>query len=156
MSQDHTPHPVDIAVGANIRRLRRARKISQEALAAKIDLTFQQVQKYERGSNRVSCSKLMEICAALECSPLDVLPPPEQVEAGGYGDWSGELASLYHRAPKLLELLADMSRAELRALLVFLHTFLGHDGDVADITPAVLERSAGPVDLHGCETARAA
>ncbi|MGN6421994.1 MAG: helix-turn-helix domain-containing protein [Asticcacaulis sp.] len=148
MSQDHAPHPIDLAVGANIRRLRRVRKMSQEALAERIDLTFQQVQKYERGSNRVSCSKLVEICTALECSPVEILPPPEHSKLTGYGDWSGEMAELYHRAPGLMELLANMAMPEVRALTVFLHTFLGHDGEIINLTPADIERSAGPVDLQ--------
>jgi transcriptional regulator with XRE-family HTH domain len=153
MSQDHTPHPTDLAVGANIRRLRHVRKMSQEALAAKIDRTFQQLQKYERGSNRVSCSILMEICAGLECSPLDILPPPEHTALTGFGDWSGELAELYHRAPQLLELIANMSLPELRALTTFLHVFLGHDGEIANLTSADIERSAGPIDLAAVRAA---
>ncbi len=58
-------HPVDVHVGARIRLRRKAQGISQQQLAATLDLTFQQVQKYERGSNRVSCSKLFQIAAAL-------------------------------------------------------------------------------------------
>ena len=55
------PHPVDVAVGARIRTIRKSRGLSQGALGAALGLTFQQVQKYERGANRVSASKLVEI-----------------------------------------------------------------------------------------------
>ena len=60
------PNPVDLHVGARIRLRRRMQGVSQEKLADALGLTFQQVQKYERGANRVSASKLYEIAAALD------------------------------------------------------------------------------------------
>jgi transcriptional regulator with XRE-family HTH domain len=62
------PHPVDRHVGVHIRMRRKALGISQEKLADALGLTFQQVQKYERGANRVSASKLWEIARALKTS----------------------------------------------------------------------------------------
>lgn len=59
------PNPVDLHVGARIRMRRKVLGISQEKLAEELGLTFQQVQKYERGANRVSASKLYEIARAL-------------------------------------------------------------------------------------------
>jgi len=64
------PDPIDIHVGAKVRAKRLLLGLSQEALASKIGLTFQQVQKYERGTNRISVSRLVDICRALK-SPLD-------------------------------------------------------------------------------------
>lgn len=63
------PNPIDLHVGARVRLRRKALGVSQETLAEAIDLTFQQVQKYERGSNRISASKLFEICQALNTVP---------------------------------------------------------------------------------------
>ncbi|ESQ85580.1 Cro/Cl family transcriptional regulator [Asticcacaulis sp. AC466] len=60
------PNPVDLHVGARVRMRRKFLGMSQEGLAETIDLTFQQVQKYERGSNRISASKLYEISKALK------------------------------------------------------------------------------------------
>lgn len=57
--------PVDLHVGARIRLRRKMLGVSQERLAEQLGLTFQQVQKYERGANRVSASKLHAIGAAL-------------------------------------------------------------------------------------------
>jgi transcriptional regulator with XRE-family HTH domain len=57
--------PVDVAVGARIRLLRKVRGLSQQALAEAAGVTFQQIQKYEKGSNRVSASMLVEIAGAL-------------------------------------------------------------------------------------------
>lgn len=59
------PDPIDVAVGARVRVLRKARGVSQEALGSAIGLTFQQVQKYERASNRISASMLVRIAQAL-------------------------------------------------------------------------------------------
>ncbi len=59
------PHYVDQHVGRQIRELRRRQNVSQEKLAETLGLTFQQVQKYEKGSNRVSASKLFEVSQAL-------------------------------------------------------------------------------------------
>jgi transcriptional regulator with XRE-family HTH domain len=63
--ESRLPNPVDLHVGARIRLRRRMQGVSQEKLADALGLTFQQVQKYERGANRVSASKLYEIAAAL-------------------------------------------------------------------------------------------
>lgn len=56
---------VDEHVGRRMRALRRQRGASQEWLARKLGISFQQIQKYERGSNRVSASKLFEVAGAL-------------------------------------------------------------------------------------------
>jgi transcriptional regulator with XRE-family HTH domain len=58
--------PVDIAVGARIRLLRKVRGLSQQALAEAAGVTFQQIQKYERGANRVSASMLSRIARTLD------------------------------------------------------------------------------------------
>lgn len=61
-----TPHPIDLAVGMRIRMRREDRGLTQQDLARAIGVTFQQVQKYERGTNRVSASRLLQIAARLE------------------------------------------------------------------------------------------
>jgi transcriptional regulator with XRE-family HTH domain len=63
---ERSPNPVDLHVGARVRMRRKFLGMSQESLAEFIELTFQQVQKYERGSNRISASKLFEIAKALK------------------------------------------------------------------------------------------
>ncbi len=60
-----TPHHVDVYVGERVRRLRSMRKITQQGLAEALGISFQQVQKYEKGTNRISVSKLYEIKQAL-------------------------------------------------------------------------------------------
>jgi transcriptional regulator with XRE-family HTH domain len=60
-----SPDPIDVEVGARIRADRKALGMSQTRLAEALDLTFQQVQKYERGTNRVSASTLVRTARAL-------------------------------------------------------------------------------------------
>ncbi|MCJ7993252.1 helix-turn-helix transcriptional regulator [Rhizobium cremeum] len=71
------PHPDDIAAGANLRRIRNHRGMSQEALAAHLHITFQQVQKYEKGTNRLSISRALMACRALSCTLQDLVPGTE-------------------------------------------------------------------------------
>ncbi len=61
-----SPAEIDQHVGRRIRLLRKASDLSQEKLADRIGVTFQQVQKYERGANRVSASKLYQIAEVLQ------------------------------------------------------------------------------------------
>lgn len=65
MAAPHTANPVDIHVGARVRLRRKMQGYSQSELAEALGLTFQQVQKYERGGNRISASKLYEIARFL-------------------------------------------------------------------------------------------
>ena len=59
-------HPIDIAVGNRIRTLRMRAGLSQEELGLKIGISFQQLQKNERGANRLSASRLVQIAEALQ------------------------------------------------------------------------------------------
>jgi transcriptional regulator with XRE-family HTH domain len=61
-----TAREVDLHVGVRFRQLRKARGLSQHKVAEALGLTFQQVQKYERGINRISASKLYEAAQAME------------------------------------------------------------------------------------------
>lgn len=58
---DKEPHPIDKHVGARVRLRRTLIGMSQEQLGARLGLTFQQVQKYEKGTNRISASRLWQI-----------------------------------------------------------------------------------------------
>jgi transcriptional regulator with XRE-family HTH domain len=59
------PLPVDVLVGRNIKICRLQRGLSQTELGRQIGVTFQQIQKYERGANRVGASRLTEIARVL-------------------------------------------------------------------------------------------
>lgn len=60
------PNPVDIHVGARVRLRRTLLGMSQEKLGESIGLTFQQVQKYERGANRIGASRLFDLSRVLD------------------------------------------------------------------------------------------
>lgn len=60
------PHTADIIVGRNIRVYRLRKNLSQTELADKLGITFQQVQKYEKGTNRVGAGRLLDISLILE------------------------------------------------------------------------------------------
>ena len=65
---------VDVYAGIQLRALRTARGYSQERLADIIGVTFQQVQKYERGTNRISVGMLHKICRALKVKAENFFP----------------------------------------------------------------------------------
>ncbi len=60
------PHPIDVLVGKRIRLRRTQLLLSQTDVGQKLGVAYQQVQKYETGSNRVSCSRLYEISKILD------------------------------------------------------------------------------------------
>ena len=62
-------HPVDAHVGKKLKQIRTLRRLSQTEVARKLDLSFQQIQKYEIGSNRVAASRLFELSQILDVPP---------------------------------------------------------------------------------------
>jgi len=122
------PNAVDAHVGARLRQRRTLLGLSQEKLGEAIGLTFQQVQKYERGTNRISASRLYDLSQALE---IDVNyffdDMPDQIAASGRlhpqaAERQGEEA--FHRDPmskrETLELVRAyyrIERADLRKRL---------------------------------------
>ncbi len=81
------PNPIDVHVGQQIRHRRAELGISQEQLAAALGISFQQVQKYERGLNRVGASRLHDLTRALDV-PIgyffEDVPDGPAVSRGGF------------------------------------------------------------------------
>lgn len=73
---------VDKQIGNRIRARRKEMGLSQESLADAVGVTFQQIQKYERGVNRVAARTLMSISEALDVSLLALLPAQEERQTG--------------------------------------------------------------------------
>jgi transcriptional regulator with XRE-family HTH domain len=65
----HVADPIDTHVGAQLRRRRMLLKQSQQGLSAELGVTFQQIQKYERGANRISASMLARAARAQGVTP---------------------------------------------------------------------------------------
>jgi len=63
------PHPVDVHIGQRVRLARTMNEMSQEKLGEALGLTFQQIQKYEKGANRMGGSRLWAVAQALDVSP---------------------------------------------------------------------------------------
>ncbi|MDX2095981.1 MAG: helix-turn-helix transcriptional regulator [Alphaproteobacteria bacterium] len=73
------PHPIDVQVGRRLRQGRALRNMSQQALGEEAEhpVTFQQVQKYERGFNRIAISRLWQFAVVLQL-PLSYFLPSEK------------------------------------------------------------------------------
>jgi transcriptional regulator with XRE-family HTH domain len=78
-------HPVDVHVGKVIRAERQVRGITQSALGEHLGVAFQQVQKYERGTNRLSASMLLKIAVFFDVDP-GVFFPRRNTTANGHDD----------------------------------------------------------------------
>lgn len=82
-----TPHPVDVHVGRRLRLKRTILGLSQEAVGREIGVTFQQIQKYERGINRMGASRLYDFAKALGVQVSYFFE--------GYGDYAMDEVSAY-------------------------------------------------------------
>src|SRR5947207_6027813 len=84
------PNPIDVQVGSRVRLRRNMLGLSQEKLGAEVGLTFQQVQKYEAGTNRVSASRLHDLSRVLDVPVSfffdDVDPVRAPAIPGGFGE----------------------------------------------------------------------
>ena len=87
---------LDRAIGLRLRSLRMRRNLSQGDLAAKLGVSFQQVQKYEKGTNRLSGSRLVAVCEVLHVKPEVIL---------------GNGTGVFSDSPDLLEPLRDNQTA---------------------------------------------
>jgi transcriptional regulator with XRE-family HTH domain len=65
-TQGRKPNPIDVHVGSRVRYRRMIIGMSQEKLGEKMNLTFQQIQKYEKGTNRIGASRLFQLSKILE------------------------------------------------------------------------------------------
>ena len=75
MSEQTHIDPIDAQVGQRLRAFRLAKGVSQTSLATAAGITFQQIQKYEQGKNRISASMMCKIAERLQINPSDLFPP---------------------------------------------------------------------------------
>ncbi len=64
----HGPHPIDVHVGSRVRRSRTLLGMNQTQLGEKLGITYQQIQKYETGFNRISASRLYQMTRIMDVS----------------------------------------------------------------------------------------
>jgi len=123
------PSPANIRIGANIRSRRKDLRISQETLGQALNVSFQQVQKYENGTNRVSGESLNIIAKLLHCTILDLVRGCHDAEAEAEGaeaqaaeapiilrTWIDSARAVEHRRPRLLDKLAALPTEALSKL----------------------------------------
>ena len=88
------PNPIDVHVGSRVRLRRNMLGLSQEKLGEAIGLTFQQVQKYERGANRIGASRLHDLSRVLDVPVSFFFDDMDPVRApaipGGFAEPSAE------------------------------------------------------------------
>jgi transcriptional regulator with XRE-family HTH domain len=129
------PNPTDNYVGSRVRMRRLMLGMSQGALAGQLGLTFQQVQKYEKGTNRISASRLQAMSYILQVPVsffFDGAPQP-----AGTSQRSGEAPFLAYVSDflaeadglKLVRAFMQISDAKLRRSLVRLVEEIGGEGD---------------------------
>jgi len=108
----------DAIVGLNIRTHRLARRMSQTALAEALGVTFQQVQKYEKGANRVGSGRLVKVAAALRVPVAALLAGVPGAGTGGDSRITGLLAHP-HRL-RLVQAFAQIDDTDVRRQLMLL------------------------------------
>jgi transcriptional regulator with XRE-family HTH domain len=102
---------LDAALGERIRHRRRELGLSQSALGGKLGITFQQIQKYENGTNRVSATMLVKLSDALAMSVSELLQQGETAAPAGAGQ---------DQAEQLLAAFGRIQSPELRAAVLTL------------------------------------
>ncbi|MFO1012893.1 MAG: helix-turn-helix transcriptional regulator [Caulobacteraceae bacterium] len=118
---DNAPDPIDVMIGLRVRVRRKALSMSQTELGNRIGVTFQQVQKYERGVNRIAGSTLVRVAQALETTVSALLGEAETgaLDADAWGDLA---------EPQALELVRAFSEITDPKLRKALLSFVGKIG----------------------------
>lgn len=96
------PNPTDVYVGSRVRLRRTLLGMSQEKLGTALSLTFQQVQKYERGANRIGASRLYDLSRILDVPVsffFDDMPPMDEAHGGQPGLSEGGAAPSFDADP---------------------------------------------------------
>lgn len=115
--------PADVALGASIRLRRVTLGLSQQDLADALGVTFQQIQKYENGTNRLAAGRLVTLAKVLDCQPAELLG--DAVEASVSATAHPTLIFLSRCDParhlaRAAQILADEGREDIVAALACL------------------------------------
>lgn len=128
-----SPHPVDVEVGRRVRLQRNIIGMSQSTLAEALGVSFQQVQKYEKGSNRVGSSRLSQIAQALRV-PVSYFFPDHDEKNGSDISSSADLDPMIgfldtEEGRKLNIAFAKIASQRVRHRIVSLVTALARSED---------------------------
>jgi transcriptional regulator with XRE-family HTH domain len=114
--------PVDVVVGQRVRAYRLARHMSQTVLGEKVGVTFQQIQKYESGTNRIGGSRLKRVATVLGVGIASLFAEGES-DQSGHDPFSEVLSQPY--AARLLRAFGAISEDKMRLALVRLAEGIG-------------------------------
>lgn len=134
-----TPNPIDRHVGSRVRMRRMLAGISQEKLGEGLGLTFQQIQKYEKGSNRISASRLQQISKILDVpvsfffdgAPASDMPSGAFSESASTAYVSDFLAT--SEGVQLTKAFTRIKSAKLRRRIVELVEAMAEEDDTAQM-----------------------
>jgi transcriptional regulator with XRE-family HTH domain len=136
-----TPDPIDRHVGSRVRMQRVLMKMSQEKLGEALGLTFQQVQKYEKGTNRIGASRLQQISKTLNVPPsffFDGAPTSGDFASGFSEESSSQFVVDFLSTAEGLHLnraFARIKDPKVRKKMVDLITTLAEQADHEDEAP---------------------
>lgn len=129
-----SPNPIDRHVGSRVRMRRMLIGLSQEKLGDALDLTFQQVQKYEKGTNRIGASRLQQISGVLGVPVEFFFEGAPQHDAAAPGGFAEASSPSYQadflstsEGVRLMRAFLRVRNADVRRRLVDLVEALGED-----------------------------
>lgn len=105
------PNPIDIGAGKRLKAIRMLNGLSQYGLADKVGVTFQQLQKYERGTNRISASRLYQFSIVLNVPVSEFFPggmellDKEKIET--LKEYRNALKDISRRTGKIIDALSS-------------------------------------------------
>ena len=134
-----TPTSTDVLVGSRVRFRRTEIGLTQQVLAEKLGVTFQQVQKYEKGTNRIGAGRLQEVSKALGVPITYFFQSLSGEEVAGEDQGSAAKIMRVSGASDLLRAYAQIENATVRrAVLDLVRKLAGAEDSVAETAPAAV------------------
>ena len=125
------PHPIDRLVGTHVRLFRTAQGFSQSRLAENLGITFQQVQKYEKGTNRISASRLFEISRLLGVSVTELYAGADDTTSIATEEAANALPSMLDH--KIIRALSRIDDDQIKRRVLALISTLAPEAKVDDV-----------------------
>jgi len=116
---------LDKEIGRRLRQARLAENLTQDGLAKKLGISFQQVQKYENGSNRVSASRLFSVAKVLN---LPIIYFYDEIEGPGSAVATAEDSALPDRVIRVARVLSEIPDGAIKDQLFQLVKVVGRTG----------------------------
>ena len=128
-TESAVPHPVDVHVGRRIAECRKRLGVNQSELGKAIGVTFQQVQKYERGTNRISASKLHQVAEFLGLPVESFFPSQDQ-------PMRSDVAALGRHATEIIDLVPMLAFEDQKVVASLMRRLTARTVDQSRREPA--------------------